>query len=144
MPSDPIPYSSWICWDPENKMTHHSLVILPYMADKLTDVIRIASNARPMVLNLPNAVTLFFFFINLSISYIHFECYSLSWFPGKHPPPRSPSLWVFPSPSSLPCRPPPNNLVHWRFRLSRTQGFPFHWLLPMRSESRVSPCIVFR
>jgi len=29
----------------------------------------------------------FFFFINLSISYIHFECYSLSRFPGKHPPP---------------------------------------------------------
>jgi len=27
-----------------------------------------------------------FFLINLSISYLHFECYSLSWFPGKHPP----------------------------------------------------------
>jgi len=39
----------------------------------------------------------FFFFINLSISYIHFKCYSLSRFPGKHPPPPSPSLWVFPS-----------------------------------------------
>jgi len=45
---------------------------------------------------------LFFFLIiiNLSISYIHFECYSLSRFPGKHPPPPSHFLWVFPSPPS--------------------------------------------
>jgi len=56
----------------------------------------------------------FFFLINLSISYIYFECYSLSRFPGKHPPPPSPSLWVFPSPSSPPLAAlPPNNLVHW-------------------------------
>ena len=48
-----------------------------------------------------------FFFINLSISYLHFECYSLSRFPGKHPPPSSPSLLVFPSPSSPHCHPPP-------------------------------------
>ncbi|EDL99846.1 rCG22923 [Rattus norvegicus] len=71
----------------------------------------------------------FFFFINLSISYLHFKCYSLSRFPGKHPPnpSPSPSLWVFPSPFSPHYRPPPNNLVHWGFSLSRTQGFPFHW-----------------
>jgi len=69
----------------------------------------------------------FFFFINLSICCIHFQCYSLSRFPGKHPPPPSPTLWVLPSPSSPHCRPPPNNLVHWEFSLSRTQGFPFHW-----------------
>jgi len=29
----------------------------------------------------------FLIFINLSISYIHFDCYSRSWFPGQHPPP---------------------------------------------------------
>jgi len=58
---------------------------------------------------------LFFFFINLSISYLHFECYSLSRFPGQHPPNPSPSLWVFPSPSSPHCHPPPNNHVHWGF-----------------------------
>jgi len=69
----------------------------------------------------------FFFFINLRISYIHFECYSLSRFLGKHSPPPSLSLWVFPSPPSPHCRPPPNSLVHWGFSLSRTQGFPFHW-----------------
>jgi len=69
----------------------------------------------------------FFFFINLSISYIHFECYSLSRFPGKHPPPPSPSSWVFPSQPSPHCRPPPHRLVHCGFSLSRTQGFPFHW-----------------
>uniref|UniRef100_A0A8I5Y224 ADAM metallopeptidase domain 9 n=1 Tax=Rattus norvegicus TaxID=10116 RepID=A0A8I5Y224_RAT len=34
-------------------------------------------------------------------------CYSLSRFPGKHPPPPSPSLWVFPSQPSPHCRPPP-------------------------------------
>jgi len=70
-----------------------------------------------------------FFFIILSISYLYFECYSLSRFLGKHPPnpSPSPSLWVFPFPSSPNCRPPPNNLVHWEFSLSRTQGFPFHW-----------------
>jgi len=70
---------------------------------------------------------IYIFFINLSISFIHFECYSLSRFLGKHSPPPSPSLLVFPSPSSPHCRPPTNNLVHWGFSLSRTQGFPFHW-----------------
>jgi len=49
----------------------------------------------------------FLFFINLSISYIHFKCYSLSRFPGKQPPPPSPSLWVSPSQPSPHCRPPP-------------------------------------
>jgi len=60
-------------------------------------------------------------------SYLHFSCYSLSRFPGKHPPNPSPSIWVFPSPSSPHCRPPPNNHIHWVFSLSRTKGFPFHW-----------------
>jgi len=55
----------------------------------------------------------FFVFINLSISYIHFECYSLSRFPGKHPPP-------LPLPLVL------------------LLGYS---LLPMGSESRVSPCV---
>jgi len=52
---------------------------------------------------------IFLFFINLSISYIHFECYSLSQFPGKHPPNPSPShsLWVFPLPILPPLLPSP-------------------------------------
>jgi len=43
----------------------------------------------------------FSIFINLGISYLHFNCYSLSQFPGQCPPnpSTSPSIWVFPSPS---------------------------------------------
>jgi len=37
---------------------------------------------------------LIFFFIYLSISYLHFDCYSLSQFPGQHPPPLL--YWCFP------------------------------------------------
>ncbi|EDL82388.1 rCG29080 [Rattus norvegicus] len=33
----------------------------------------------------------FFIFINSGISYLHFDCYSLSRFPSKHPPNPSPS-----------------------------------------------------
>jgi len=57
---------------------------------------------------------LFFIFINLGFSYLHFDCYSLSRFLGQHPPnpSPSPSILVFPSPSSPHYRPPPNNHVH--------------------------------
>jgi len=42
-------------------------------------------------------------FINLVISYLDFNYYSLSWFPGQHPPNPSPSssIWVFPSNKSV-------------------------------------------
>jgi len=51
---------------------------------------------------------LFFIFINLGISYLHFSCYSLSRFPGQHPlnPSPFPSIWLFSSPSSPPPLPP--------------------------------------
>jgi len=67
-------------------------------------------------------------FLNLSISYLHFNCYYLSWFPSKHPPNPfpSPSIWVFPFPSSSPYNPPHNNPVHWALGLGSTKGFPFH------------------
>jgi len=68
----------------------------------------------------PLFLLIFLIFINLSISYLHFDCYSPSWFPGQHPP--NPS-----SPSSPHYFPPPNNPVHWGFSLDRTKGFPFHW-----------------
>jgi len=40
--------------------------------------------------------------IKLDVSYLHFNCYSLSRFPGQHPPnpSSSSSIWVFPSPFS--------------------------------------------
>jgi len=76
-------------------------------------------------------ISLLFFsiFINLGISYLHFNCYSLSRFQGQNPhnPSHSPSIWVFPSPSSPHYDPPPNNHIHWGFSLGRTKGFPFHW-----------------
>jgi len=58
---------------------------------------------------------IFSIFIKLCISYLHFKCYSLSWFPSQHPPnpSPSPSTWVFPSPSSPHYRPAPNNPVPW-------------------------------
>jgi len=51
-------------------------------------------------------------FIKLGISYLHFNCYYFSRFPGKHPPSPSPSpsIWVFPSPSSSHYCPPPTIL----------------------------------
>jgi len=60
-------------------------------------------------------VSLFFsIFIKLGISYLHFNCYSFSQFPGQHPPNLpSPSIWVFPSPSSPHYCAPSNNPVHW-------------------------------
>jgi len=71
----------------------------------------------------------FFIYINLRISYLHFDCYSLSWFPGQHSPnpSPSPSIFLFPFPSSPHYHPRPNNHVHWGFSLGRTKGFPFHW-----------------
>jgi len=61
---------------------------------------------------------LFFFlfspiFINMSISYLHFNCYSPSQFHGQHPPNPSPSpyVWVFPSPSSPHYLPPPSTIM---------------------------------
>jgi len=71
----------------------------------------------------------FSIFINLSISYLRFDCYSPSQFPGQHPPypSFSPYIWVFPSPSSPHYYPPPNNHIQWGFSLGRTKGFPFHW-----------------
>jgi len=53
----------------------------------------------------------FSIFINLSISYLHFDCYSHSQFLGQHPPnpSPSPSIALFPSPSSPHYHPPPNN-----------------------------------
>jgi len=73
--------------------------------------------------------SLFSIFIKLVISYLHFNCYYLSQFPSKHPPnpSPSPSIWAFPSPSSSPYLPSPNNPVHWGFSLGRTKGFSFHW-----------------
>jgi len=47
-----------------------------------------------------------FFFINLSISYLHFECYSLSLFPGQHPPnPSTASMRLLPYPPTKSCLP---------------------------------------
>jgi len=68
-----------------------------------------------------------FIFFNLSISYLHFKCYSLSQFPGQQPPSPSPSpsLWVFPSPSSPNYHPPPNNHVHWGSVLARPRASPY-------------------
>jgi len=44
----------------------------------------------------------------LGISYLHFNCYSLSWFPVHQPPNPSnfPSIWVFPLPYTPHYRPP--------------------------------------
>jgi len=93
--------------------------------------------------------TILFFSPSL-LTYLYFNCFSLSRFPGQHPPnpSSSTSLWVFPSPSSLRYGPPPNNHVHWEF--SQDQGLPLplvlllgYSLLPLRLEPRVSPCIVF-
>jgi len=55
----------------------------------------------------------FSIFINLSISYLHFDCYFPSQFQGQHlpKPSLSPSLWVFPSPSSPHYRPPPPTIT---------------------------------
>jgi len=85
-------------------------------------------------------------------SYLPFKCYSLSQFPGQHPPSifTSPSLWMFPSPSSptlLPLPPQSHSLgiLSWQ-----DHGLPLalvpllgYTLLPMQLEPRVSPCIVF-
>jgi len=55
---------------------------------------------RHMLHYVHNCLIYFFinFFINMSISYLHFECYSLSRFLGQHPsnPSPSPSLCMFP------------------------------------------------
>jgi len=72
---------------------------------------------------------LFFFssiFINLDISYLHFDCYNFSRFLGQHPPNPSPShsLWVFPSPPSPHYRPPHNNHVHWGSVLAGPRASP--------------------
>jgi len=45
----------------------------------------------------------FSIFIKLCISYLHFNCYSLSWFPGKHLPTPPPPLLY----SCSPPHPPP-------------------------------------
>jgi len=68
----------------------------------------------------------FFIFINLGISYLHFDCYSPSRFPSQHPPnpSSSPSLWVFPSPSFPHYHPPPNNHVHLGFSLGGPRASP--------------------
>jgi len=71
----------------------------------------------------------FSIFINLNISYLHFDCYSPSQFPGQH-------LLTTPPPLRYGCSPPhpphiialpKKNHVHWGFSLGRTKDFPFHW-----------------
>jgi len=46
--------------------------------------------------------SVFFIFINLGISYLHFDCYSLSLFPGQHPYNPFPILLYRCSPSHPP------------------------------------------
>jgi len=93
-------------------------------------------------------IFLIFFFINLSISYLHFDCYSLSWFPGQHPLPL-PFCMGVPLPILPPLPPSPQQLRSLEIQSWQDQGLPLplvlllvYSLLLMRLEPRVSSCIV--
>jgi len=66
----------------------------------------------------------FFFLLDIFL-YLHFKCYSLSWFPFHKP--------LIPSPSPIRVAPhllplwTPNIPLHWGSNLGRTKGFSFHW-----------------
>jgi len=93
---------------------------------------------------------IFFILINLSNSYLHFDYYSPSRFPGQQlPNPSPPLLYGLPLPILPPLPPSPQQSHLLGVQSCQDQGLPLslvlllgYSLLPMRLESRVSPCIV--
>jgi len=93
---------------------------------------------------------LFSIFIKLCISYLHFNCYSLSRFRGQHPQPLPlPFYMAFPLPIIPSLPPSPQQSCSLGVQTWQNQGLPLplvpilgHSLLPMQFETRVSPCIV--